>query len=168
VSGLNDPHPDNSTAAPRAAKPSTRACELAQRAASLKWVVRAWYRKRASIRWLHPHFHYRPQSTTIEAVAFVAGRVIQLMTDQDAAQVISGVPYLVTEVGARAPTGLADFAGPVTLHDQRCHISGVGSATDVGVRFNEKVGTTGKDVRIWQITIHELDGRFHAHTVSHY
>ncbi len=94
------------------------------------------------------------------------------MTDQDSAQVISGVPYLVTEVGGRPPRSLTDFTGEVNFTasrgDRSCHISGIGSATDTGVRFHEKDGPTGKDIRIWQITRTELAGPFHAQTISNF
>lgn len=94
------------------------------------------------------------------------------MTDQDSAQVISGVPYLVTEVAGRPPSSLRDFVGDVqftvTRQEQLCHLGGVGAQTDLGVRFNQKAGTSGKDVRIWQITQTEPGGPFHAQTVSNF
>ena len=94
------------------------------------------------------------------------------MTDQDSAQVISGVPYLITEVAGRPPSSLHDFLGTVqfivTRDEQRCHLDGVGAQADLGVRFNQKAGTSGKDVRIWQITHTEPGGPFHAQTVSNF
>jgi hypothetical protein len=94
------------------------------------------------------------------------------MTDQDSAQVISGVPYVVTEVAGRPPMTLSDFVGRVKFtasrQDQSCHISGIGSETSTGVRFNEKDGNTGNDVRVWQITRAEPGGSFHAQSISNF
>ena len=95
-----------------------------------------------------------------------------MMTDQDSAQVVSGVPYLVTAVAGRPPVSLHDFVGSVqftvTRQAQLCHIGGLGAEGDLGVRFNQKAGTTGKDLRVWEITQDQPDGPFHAQTASNF
>ena len=95
-----------------------------------------------------------------------------MMTASDSAQVVSGVPYLVSEVAGRLPHSLEDFVGTVqfaaTRHGQICHIGGVGAESDGGVRFNEKAGATGKDVRIWQITHVGAEGVFQAQAASNF
>ena len=81
------------------------------------------------------------------------------MTYETPGIVISGVPYVVTEVGGHAPTSPEDFTGSVTFlaeHNNGAsyEVSGAGAvAEDGSVRFHEKVAHgAGKDVRVWRIT----------------
>ena len=95
------------------------------------------------------------------------------MEKHSSAQVVSGVPYLVTDVAGRPPISLTDFTGPVrftAVHDHtECDISGVGAAaTDDGVRFSEKADGTGKDLRVWQITRNATDNSYQACTVPNF
>ena len=93
------------------------------------------------------------------------------MENHSSAQVVSRVPYVVTDVAGRPPGSLADFTGSMrftAVHDHtECDISGVGAAaTDDRVRFSEKADGTGKDVRVWQITRSAADNSYQACTVS--
>ncbi len=90
--------------------------------------------------------------------------------ERSSAQVISGVPYLVSEVGWRPPAALSDFAGAarfIASHGgSQCEVAGVGAMSDEGVRFTEKAAGSGKDVRVWQVTYAETDGSFQAEPIS--
>lgn len=71
--------------------------------------------------------------------------------------VVSGVPYVVTEVEGHAPTTLEEFVGERTFVVERngstYEVAGAGSLVEGGVRFHEKVaGGHGKDVRVWRVT----------------
>lgn len=80
------------------------------------------------------------------------------MSSTTPTMIVSGVPYLVTEVGDQAPVALADFAGDVTVRlngptgDHT--VSGCGEpGDDHTVRLYEKDHEgTGKDVRVWTVT----------------
>lgn len=75
--------------------------------------------------------------------------------------VISGVPYVVVEVEGRAPdtVGAVASAEVFVLEGRtgRHVVRGEGSGDDDGVRFHEKGGPGGKDVRVWSIR-QGLDG----------
>lgn len=87
------------------------------------------------------------------------------MTSPD--PVISGVPYVVVEVDGRAPDSvdaLAGAAGIVVEGTTGRHVVlGQGARSDDGVRFHEKGGSGGKDVRVWNIH-REPDGTIVAVT----
>ena len=69
--------------------------------------------------------------------------------------VISGVPYVVVEVDGHAPDTVAGLAtaGEFVIEGGtgRHVVRGEGSGTDDGVRFHEKGGPGGKDIRVWNI-----------------
>ena len=88
---------------------------------------------------------------------------------QTSAAVISGVPYLITEVAGRRPVALTDFIGSTvsfTAHRGAgsCIIVGDGVAWGPDVRFNQKAGGAGKDVRVWDISWQTSDHTFQART----
>jgi len=77
----------------------------------------------------------------------------------------SGTPYLITAVGGRAPAGLSDFAGEVSIslakHGKQLVMVGCGAQASGEVRFHQKdPGLHQRDLRVWTIT--EQDGRFCA------
>ena len=82
------------------------------------------------------------------------------MTVQPPHSIISGVEYVVREVGDRQPTSDDDFSGEVALHvaydapgaavSQEHVLRGVGLVSEGGIFFNEK-DERGKDVRRWQV-----------------
>jgi hypothetical protein len=67
----------------------------------------------------------------------------------------SGLPYPVVAVSGEAPRSLDQFVGTssftVDKGSGESSVSGVGVRNDDGVRFQEKAGLDGKDVRVWQI-----------------
>lgn len=81
----------------------------------------------------------------------------------------SGQQLPVVLVAHRPPAALADFVGQgVQLTLARTGVEhvvcGNGARSGEGVRFHEKDGSSGKDVRVWQIT--GIDGGgFTAETV---
>lgn len=85
--------------------------------------------------------------------------------------VASGCSYVVTEVGSRPPISLDDFVGHTEFtavrDNQHCGVAGVGGSHGGVVRFHEKEGGTGKDLRVWQIAVTE-GAAFEATTVSNY
>ena len=93
-----------------------------------------------------------------------------MVDELSSAQVISGVAYVVTQVGGRAAAALSDFEGDTTfLADHQgaaCRVSGVGALSEGGVHFSEKASGTGKDVRVWHITRPSTDGPFEAEPIS--
>ena len=81
----------------------------------------------------------------------------------------SGQQHPVVLVASRPPAALTDFVGQgVQLTLARSGVEhvvcGDGASTGDGVRFHEKDGSSGKDVRVWQITGAE-GGGFTAETV---
>ncbi len=90
---------------------------------------------------------------------------------QMSSPVVSGMPYLITAVAGQPPTGLTDFIGSaVTFTAQRnsfaCVVVGDGVAWGHDVRFNEKAGAAGRDVRVWDISVNDSDHTFQARTTS--
>ena len=85
--------------------------------------------------------------------------------------VVSGRPYAVTGVSGRAPLSLEDFIGDVTFtvasNGHSCSIHGSGRLAGPGVRFHEKSGGPGKDLRVWEVTA-TSDHGFEAQTLSMY
>ncbi|MET0966937.1 MAG: hypothetical protein ABWZ02_11090 [Nakamurella sp.] len=85
--------------------------------------------------------------------------------------VASGCPYTVTDVAGHRPAALEDFVGEVSFtavkDDQSCQINGFGGLTGSSVQFYEKDHSTGRDLRIWQVT---ADGGqdFSAQAISRY
>ena len=82
--------------------------------------------------------------------------------------IVSGRPYLVTEVEGAAPASLDDFVDggapmTITLAEGRDRhvLSGSGVRTDGVVAFYEKAAGSGKDVRVWSIRYDEA-GTFEA------
>jgi hypothetical protein len=77
------------------------------------------------------------------------------MTGPTPQMVVSGVPYRVVEVDGREPVELVDFAGVVGFvldgATGRLEVLGEGAAHEEAVRFHEKAGEGGKDVRVWHI-----------------
>jgi len=69
--------------------------------------------------------------------------------------VASGTPYKVTDVQGRPPADLDDFVGHIEFiavrDSQRCGIAGFGTRNGAVVRFHEKQGGTGRDMRVWQV-----------------
>jgi len=69
--------------------------------------------------------------------------------------VISGIPYVVVEVDGTPPDTVGGLAAAEELviegRTGRHVVRGEGSGTDDGVRFHEKAGPGGKDVRVWNI-----------------
>jgi hypothetical protein len=68
----------------------------------------------------------------------------------------SGQRHPVVLVARRPPAELADFVGQgvvLTLASGGVEhvVTGNGSRTGDGVRFHEKDGSSGKDVRVWHI-----------------
>lgn len=82
--------------------------------------------------------------------------------------VVSGVPYRVVELDGREPVDLVSFAGVVGFVVDsvtgRLEVLGEGSVYEDVVRFHEKAGTGGKDVRVWHIH-RGRDGGFTAEVV---
>ncbi len=90
------------------------------------------------------------------------------MTSSPPDFVVSGVPYVVTDVEGRTPAGTGDLTGRTTFAVEgstgRHVVSGEGVLADDGsVRFLEKDSGAGKDVRAWRIH-EEADGRLVAQT----
>lgn len=85
--------------------------------------------------------------------------------------VVSGCAYTVTEVAGRPPVSLDDFVGDTDFtavrQDQQCGVSGCGSKDDAVVRFHEKRGGGGRDLRIWQVTLAE-ENTYHATAIANY
>lgn len=86
------------------------------------------------------------------------------MTAPTPQMIVSGVPYAVTEVDDRVPSALAEFAGSATFAVEgatgRHVVLGEGTVQDGYVRFHEKAGAGGKDLRVWHVA--EVDGAFQA------
>ena len=85
-------------------------------------------------------------------------------------EVISGAPYEVVEVAGHPPQGLPDFVGSAVEFlarrgDVTCQVVGDGVEHGSGVRLHQKVGGTGKDVRVWLITV-SSEAKFEACTES--
>ena len=83
--------------------------------------------------------------------------------------VVSGVPYLIIEVAGQRPTMLGAFIGSAVSFTARrgdlvCVVVGDGVAWGDDVRFNEKAGGAGKDVRVWDISFQLSDRTFRART----
>ena len=75
----------------------------------------------------------------------------------------SGQQHPVVLVARRPPADLADFVGQgVVLTLARAGVeqvvTGDGARTGDGVRFHEKDGSSGKDVRVWHIAGAHGDG----------
>ena len=70
--------------------------------------------------------------------------------------VASGCPYAVIDVAGHVPAALDDFVGEVSFtavkDQQSCRISGVGGFAGDSLRFYEKDDSTGRDLRVWQVT----------------
>ena len=85
--------------------------------------------------------------------------------------IASGCPYVVTDVAGRAPAALEDFVGNIAftaMKDQQTHqVDGTGAWAGAVVRFNEKDDSTGKDLRVWQITATPTQ-QFEAQTIANY
>lgn len=69
----------------------------------------------------------------------------------------SGQQHPVVLVARRPPADLADFVGHEIALTLACSgvehvVTGNGAHTGNGVRFHEKDGSSGKDVRVWHIT----------------
>jgi hypothetical protein len=85
--------------------------------------------------------------------------------------VASGCPYTVTDVAGHRPAALDDFVGEVSFtavkDEQTCRINGFGGFAEGIVRFYEKDLSTGRDLRVWQVT---ADGGqdFRAQAISRY
>ena len=89
---------------------------------------------------------------------------------QTTTPVVSGVPYLVTEVAGREPTVMEDFIGSAVAFTARrdaasCVVVGDGIAHGHSVRFNQKAGGAGRDVRVWEICFNASDRTFRAQTI---
>ncbi len=84
--------------------------------------------------------------------------------------VVSGVPYVVTDVSGRRPCRLEDFVGEVSftahLNSVSLHVDGFGALTGERVHFNEK-DSAGRDLRVWQIIV-SAPGQFEAETLSNF
>ena len=91
------------------------------------------------------------------------------MTFSSRASVASGRPYLVVEVSGAHPADIADFVGDISfvavIDTQTYRIEGTGARNAAGVRFFEKDGATGKDLRTWQV-ISTIAGDFEAEALS--
>jgi hypothetical protein len=78
------------------------------------------------------------------------------------------VPYRVVELDGHAPVDLAGFAGVVGFvldgATGRLEVLGEGAVHEGSVRFHEKAGEGGKDVRVWHIHPGR-DGGFTAEVV---
>jgi hypothetical protein len=89
------------------------------------------------------------------------------MTSTDATA--SGVPYPILAVSGETPVTLDQFVGEVgfTVNKSGAEsaVLGVGVRNEDAVRFHEKVGGDGMDVRVWRIG-HDAEGMFTAETVS--
>ena len=79
------------------------------------------------------------------------------MTFSAPESIASGCSYTVTEVSGRPPVELGDFVGDVAFiavkDAQQCRIEGTGRPAESAVRFHEKDGPSGKDLRVWEITV---------------
>jgi len=78
----------------------------------------------------------------------------------------SGAQYLITGVDGRAPAGLLDFAGEVSIslakNGKELEMVGCGAEASGEVRFHQKdPGLHERDVRVWIITEQD-EGRFSA------
>jgi hypothetical protein len=77
----------------------------------------------------------------------------------------------VTDVSGHRPAALDDFVGEVSFtavkDEQSCQINGFGGLAGSMVQFYEKDHTTGRDLRVWQVT---GDGgrEFLAQAISRY
>ena len=93
------------------------------------------------------------------------------MTVPAAEFVASGCPYLVTDVAGRPPADLNDFVGgsrfTAVRGSDRCGVAGFGSRVGAVVRFHEKDGGTGRDLRVWQVAS-AADNAFEATALSNY
>lgn len=93
------------------------------------------------------------------------------MSIPDGEFVASGCAYTVTEVAGRSPVTLDDFLGDTEFtavrQDQHCGVSGCGSKDGTVVRFHEKRGDGGRDLRIWEVSSAE-ENTFQATTISNY
>ena len=73
--------------------------------------------------------------------------------------VISGVAYPVESVAGRQPCLLAQFVAEteftVDMAGEPYLVRGCGSTLDGRVRFHEKDGFLGRDVRVWHVTATE-------------
>jgi hypothetical protein len=84
--------------------------------------------------------------------------------------VISGHVYRVVSVNGSVPVNLEQFIGEASFSVLNhgagsSRIRGQGSTQGDSVRFQEKdVDSSGKDVRVWQVT--EIDGDFTATAIS--
>jgi hypothetical protein len=81
----------------------------------------------------------------------------------------SGLPHPVVLVARRPPVELGDFVGDdvvLTLArgGEEHVVTGQGARTGDDVRFYEKDGSSGKDVRVWRIAGAD-GGGFTAETV---
>lgn len=78
------------------------------------------------------------------------------MTFQTSLSVASGCPYTVIDVSGHRPAALDDFVGEVSFtavkDEHSCRISGIGGFAGASLRFYEKDDSTGRDLRVWQVT----------------
>jgi hypothetical protein len=83
--------------------------------------------------------------------------------------IASGLPYHVLSVSGAPPASLDQFVGElgfvVDKGSVESAIEGVGARNADGVRFQEKDGYDGKDVRVWQIR-QGASGQLTAESVS--
>jgi hypothetical protein len=83
--------------------------------------------------------------------------------------VVSGVPYPVTSVRGGAPSGLDAFLGEtvftIDMSGQPYDVKGAGSEHEGQVRFHEKAGAGGKDVRVWHV-VREGEGFRAVHVAA--
>ncbi|MDT0165440.1 hypothetical protein Q9R32_07715 [Actinotalea sp. AC32] len=82
--------------------------------------------------------------------------------------IVSGVAYVVREVGGRRPADLEDFTGHVSMTVEgstgRHVVRGQGFATADAARVHEKSDDgVGKDTRTWTVRA-QRDGSFAAAT----
>jgi hypothetical protein len=99
------------------------------------------------------------------SIARFAGRYVMSSVDATA----SGVPYPVIAVGDVAPVSLDEFIGDVVFvvvkSGAQSRVHGVGYLHEGAVRFQEKAGDGGKDVRTWHIR-QDGDGTFTAESAT--
>lgn len=80
------------------------------------------------------------------------------MTSDTPDMIVSGVPYVVTDVEGDEPSTLESFVGQTTMHTQgptgEHEVSGSGEHEhDGAVRVHEKDHDgTGRDVRTWTVS----------------
>jgi hypothetical protein len=83
--------------------------------------------------------------------------------------VASGCPYIVTDVAGLPPTAIDDFVGDLAFTvrkgQQSCRVCGTGGRSGADVRFHQKDSSTGRDLRVWQITATATQG-FQAQPVT--